>query len=587
VLNLVLPVVRQGAAAAGRGAATAGRGAARGGAAAGRGLARAATRGGGSVARRAGPARPGRGRGRHRPGGKAARGVQGVARGGRHPGDRVGRQVDRARRGTAGRRTPARKALDRARQRGLPVGYGTGARPLAGGGPSSLAGGQPGHGGSADGGGDAVEAPPPPAGLAGPAGRGGAGAGRGAARAGRVAAGTVVRTVTRRFVPWPMRMLVRRRAGGAGRALRRALLAIVLVVLLLAVLVGGDVSTDAPTPEGGPLTAADVGAYAEATGIPEEAVAAYLSAADAYADGGVDWALLAGIGQRECHHGEYQGAGCNPRGTINFAGARGPMQFLGSTWRGSAGRYDLDVSGPPVCRSQGEEACEHTSGYGTDGDRNGIADPWDWFDATHSAARMLVANHVADDVRGALRSYNPSESYIDAVVEYADEYRDQVADIDTSGGGGGGTGGGVGCNPQGATTPPSGSSFEERLTTKTRHMLEETVGCFGRGGGVGCFAHRASGEHPLGRACDFMFARIGHLPDATQIDRGWQMAHWLQAHADELDVMYVIWQDQIWSVARQSEGWREYRRYPECEGRTTSTCRTQDHYDHVHVSVES
>ena len=48
---------------------------------------------------------------------------------------------------------------------------------------------------------------------------------------------------------------------------------------------------------------------------------------------GVDWAVLAAIGKVECDHGRSQAPGCNPPGTMNAAGATGPMQFLGSTWR--------------------------------------------------------------------------------------------------------------------------------------------------------------------------------------------------------------------------------------------------------------
>jgi hypothetical protein len=44
---------------------------------------------------------------------------------------------------------------------------------------------------------------------------------------------------------------------------------------------------------------------------------------------GVDWAVLAAIGKVECDHGRSQAAGCNPPGTMNPAGATGPMKFIG------------------------------------------------------------------------------------------------------------------------------------------------------------------------------------------------------------------------------------------------------------------
>ncbi len=128
--------------------------------------------------------------------------------------------------------------------------------------------------------------------------------------------------------------------------------------------------------------------------IPEPMLSAYLDAAEVW---DIDWALLAAIGKLECDHGRYRAPGCWPPGTIIRAGARGPMQFLGSTWRASSGRYDLDVAGPPAPDGQG---------YGTDGDGDGIADPWNPFDAVHSAARYLVALGGREDPRLAAKGYN-------------------------------------------------------------------------------------------------------------------------------------------------------------------------------------
>jgi len=128
--------------------------------------------------------------------------------------------------------------------------------------------------------------------------------------------------------------------------------------------------------------------------IPEPALAAYL---DAAADWQMDWALLAAIGALECDHGRLAAPGCWPPGTINPAGARGPMQFLGSTWRASAGPHDLDVAGPPT---------PDGLGYATDGDHDGTADPWSTYDAVHAAARYLVDLGGRDDPRLAAKSYN-------------------------------------------------------------------------------------------------------------------------------------------------------------------------------------
>ena len=67
------------------------------------------------------------------------------------------------------------------------------------------------------------------------------------------------------------------------------------------------------------------------------------------------------------------------------AGAQGPMQFIPATWRA----------------------------YGLGGD---VHDP---HDAILGAANYLHANGAPRDYRRALFHYNPSPSYVDAVLRYA------------------------------------------------------------------------------------------------------------------------------------------------------------------------
>jgi hypothetical protein len=302
----------------------------------------------------------------------------------------------------------------------------------------------------------------------------------------------------------------------------------------------------------GPACPGTVADMVERTEIPEVALAAYCSAAGRW---GVDWALLAGVGKQECDHGRSPLAGCNPRGTINHKGARGPMQFLGSTWRSSAGQYALDVAGPPI--PEGEEG----RGYATDADGDQIADPWTWEDATHAAARMLAHNGVAHDVRGALRAYNSKATYADDVLAHASGYRSAVADLLAAG-------------------PPLGSTArfpdEAGMTPQLRRLIDVLVPLFGRGLGMGCAGEREGySEHENGRACDIMMAPLGEMPDDQYLAHGWRMVEWLIANAVEYEVYYVIWQEQIWTNGR---GWRPYTRYPDGD-------LTDKHYDHVHISV--
>ena len=57
------------------------------------------------------------------------------------------------------------------------------------------------------------------------------------------------------------------------------------------------------------------------------------------------------------------------------------------------------------------------------------------------------------------------------------------------------------------------------------------------------------------------------------------MAAWVQAHAEELHVLYIIWYNRIWNPSRDgSVPWSQWRSYG-------GSGVTLGHYDHVHVSV--
>lgn len=111
---------------------------------------------------------------------------------------------------------------------------------------------------------------------------------------------------------------------------------------------------------------------------PEELRAHYAAAERA---SGVPWTYLAAIHLVETRMGRIRGA--------SVAGARGPMQFLPSTWEA----------------------------YG-EGD---IEDPGD---AIAAAARYLVDHGAPADLDGALWAYNHSDHYVRAVSAYADVMAD-------------------------------------------------------------------------------------------------------------------------------------------------------------------
>lgn len=82
--------------------------------------------------------------------------------------------------------------------------------------------------------------------------------------------------------------------------------------------------------------------------------------------------------------------------------------------------------------------------------------------------------------------------------------------------------------------------------------------------GVG--SREGASDHPIGLALDFM----------TRNGDG--LATYARANATRFGIKYVIWKQHIWSVNRDSEGWRPM------ENRGNDTA---NHFDHVHVSFYS
>jgi soluble lytic murein transglycosylase-like protein len=92
---------------------------------------------------------------------------------------------------------------------------------------------------------------------------------------------------------------------------------------------------------------------------------------------GVPWRVLAAVNFVESAFGKVR--------SPSAAGAQGPMQFMPGTW----------------------------STYGLGGD---VHDP---HDAIIGAANYLRASGARHNIRGALHAYNPSPTYVDAVLRYA------------------------------------------------------------------------------------------------------------------------------------------------------------------------
>ena len=142
-------------------------------------------------------------------------------------------------------------------------------------------------------------------------------------------------------------------------------------------------SAEAPNDPGSLLLPTN--AFEAPLGLPQERSydqlrALWVEAGNAY---GIPWQVLGAINKIESNFGRNMGP--------SSAGAVGWMQFMPDTWLR----------------------------WGTDGDGNGIADPWSAEDAIPSAARYLAAAGGRTDISRAIFAYNHAQWYVDDVLELA------------------------------------------------------------------------------------------------------------------------------------------------------------------------
>jgi hypothetical protein len=123
---------------------------------------------------------------------------------------------------------------------------------------------------------------------------------------------------------------------------------------------------------------------------------------------------------------------------------------------------------------------------------------------------------------------------------------------------------------------PESPVIGDNITPRMRQVKDEVDRRFGPFVDIGCFRAEASGEHPLGRACDFMLSSGGVMPTAAKVQLGSQIAAWAQANASRLGIMYIIYRQRIWDIRMASAGW-----VPMADRGSI----TANHFDHVHISV--
>lgn len=105
--------------------------------------------------------------------------------------------------------------------------------------------------------------------------------------------------------------------------------------------------------------------------------------------------------------------------------------------------------------------------------------------------------------------------------------------------------------------------------TSNAHNLQQAV-CAKFGGSISSYGGNrpeAGSNHNSGRAIDFMI---------SDMSSGQAIADWVRANGSQYGVTEVIFNQQIWTTQRSSEGWRSM------EDRGSPTA---NHMDHVHVSV--
>ncbi|MFF4503008.1 NlpC/P60 family protein [Streptomyces sp. NPDC001401] len=132
------------------------------------------------------------------------------------------------------------------------------------------------------------------------------------------------------------------------------------------------------------------------TDIPSDYLGLYMDAATTCP--GLDWSVLAAVGKTESDHGRSTLPGVHSG--ANYAGARGPMQFLLPTFQSVVGKHQLPKGGasPPS--------------------------PYNTHDAVYAAAAYLCDSGARDgkNLPGAIKTYNHDDSYVSQVLAQAQTY---------------------------------------------------------------------------------------------------------------------------------------------------------------------
>ncbi len=148
--------------------------------------------------------------------------------------------------------------------------------------------------------------------------------------------------------------------------------------------------------------------------IPPEDLQIFMAAQKKY---DVAWNVLAAIASVESSFGR------DP--SVSNKGAVGFMQFMPTTWSGSADPIARDDPSAPSYDTDPKRIASY-GGYGEDADGDGVADPYDPWDAIFAAAHLLKANGFHDDPRKAIYAYNHAGWYVDEILNLASTFTSEM-----------------------------------------------------------------------------------------------------------------------------------------------------------------
>ncbi|SEG73376.1 hypothetical protein SAMN04489712_110103 [Thermomonospora echinospora] len=120
-------------------------------------------------------------------------------------------------------------------------------------------------------------------------------------------------------------------------------------------------------------------------------------------------------------------------------------------------------------------------------------------------------------------------------------------------------------------SPMVGSGGMTPRMIKVRDEIEAEYGPFPV---IGCTRPGDPLDHGSGRACDFMESTAGAMPSSARLAHGDAVSDYAIRNASRLGIKYIIWKQRIYDL--RSPGWKMM---------SDRGSITQNHFDHVHISV--